>query len=80
MDINYSIRHALDEMDETVILTSHDLEFFRDACARVALVRERRIAWMVLRQMGLSKPGIQIEPWENRKDILMRIPDIRQST
>jgi methyl coenzyme M reductase system, component A2 len=43
MDVKHSILHARDEMDETFILVSHDMEFVRDVCDRVALVRGGRI-------------------------------------
>ena len=39
MDVKHSILHARDEMDETFIVVSHDMEFVRDVCDRVALVR-----------------------------------------
>jgi methyl coenzyme M reductase system, component A2 len=41
--VKHSILHARDEMDETFILVSHDMEFVRDVCDRVALVRGGRI-------------------------------------
>jgi methyl coenzyme M reductase system, component A2 len=43
MDVKHSILHARDEIDETFIVVSHDLEFVRDVCDRVALVRGGRI-------------------------------------
>jgi methyl coenzyme M reductase system, component A2 len=43
MDVKHSILHARDEMDETFIVVSHDLEFVRDVCDRVALVKGGRI-------------------------------------
>ncbi len=46
MDVKHSILHARDEMDETFILVSHDMEFVRDVCDRVALVRGGRIVQM----------------------------------
>jgi len=42
-DVKHSILHARDDMDETFILVSHDLEFVRDICDRVALVKGGRI-------------------------------------
>jgi len=46
MDVKHSILHARDEMDETFIIVSHDMEFVRDICDRVALVRGGRIVKM----------------------------------
>jgi methyl coenzyme M reductase system subunit A2 len=46
MDVKHSILHARDEMDETFILVSHDMDFVRDVCDRVALVRGGRIVRM----------------------------------
>jgi methyl coenzyme M reductase system subunit A2 len=43
MDVKHSILHARDEMDETFIVVSHDLDFVRDICDRVALVRGGKI-------------------------------------
>ena len=43
MDVKHSILHARDEMEETFIVVSHDLEFVRDICDRVALVRGGKI-------------------------------------
>jgi methyl coenzyme M reductase system subunit A2 len=45
-DVKYSIRNARDEMDETFIVVSHDLEFVRDICDRVALMRGGKIIQM----------------------------------
>jgi methyl coenzyme M reductase system subunit A2 len=43
MDVKHSILHARDEMDETFIVVSHDLEFVRDICDRVAVVKGGKI-------------------------------------
>jgi methyl coenzyme M reductase system subunit A2 len=42
-DVKHSILHARDEMDETFIVVSHDLDFVRDVCDRVALMRGGKI-------------------------------------
>jgi methyl coenzyme M reductase system subunit A2 len=42
-DVRHSILHARDEMDETFILVSHDMDFVRDICDRVALMRGGKI-------------------------------------
>jgi methyl coenzyme M reductase system subunit A2 len=35
--------HAREEMDETFIVVSHDMEFVRDICDRLALMRGGKI-------------------------------------
>jgi methyl coenzyme M reductase system, component A2 len=42
-DVKHSILHARDEMDETFIVVSHDMDFVRDVCDRVALMRAGKI-------------------------------------
>jgi methyl coenzyme M reductase system subunit A2 len=42
-DVKSSILHARDEMDETFIVVSHDMDFVRDICDRVALMRGGKI-------------------------------------
>ena len=42
-DVKHSILHARDEMDETFIVVSHDIDFVRDVCDRVALMRGGKI-------------------------------------
>jgi len=42
-DVKHSILNARDEMDETFILVSHDMDFVRDVCDRVALMRAGKI-------------------------------------
>jgi methyl coenzyme M reductase system, component A2 len=42
-DVKHSILHARDEMDETFIVVSHDMDFVRDTCDRVALMRGGKI-------------------------------------
>ena len=42
-DVKHSILHARDEMDETFIVVSHDMDFVRDICDRVALMRGGKI-------------------------------------
>ncbi len=43
IDVKHSILHARDEMDETFIVVSHDMEFVREICDRVALMRGGKI-------------------------------------
>lgn len=42
-DVKQSIRHARKEMGETFIVVSHDIDFVRDTCDRVALMRGGKI-------------------------------------
>ncbi|WP_440950658.1 methyl coenzyme M reductase system, component A2 [Methanosphaerula subterraneus] len=42
-DVKHSILHARDEMDETFVVVSHDMDFVRDICDRLALMRGGRI-------------------------------------
>ena len=42
-DVKHSILHARDDMDETFIVVSHDMDFVRDVCDRVALMRGGKI-------------------------------------
>jgi len=43
VDVKHSIMHAREEMDETFIVVSHDMDFVRDICDRLALMRGGRI-------------------------------------
>jgi methyl coenzyme M reductase system subunit A2 len=43
IDVKHSILHARDDMDETFIVVSHDMEFVRDICDRIALMRGGKI-------------------------------------
>ena len=46
IDVKHSILHARAEMDETFIVVSHDMEFVRDICDRVVLMRGGKIIKM----------------------------------
>jgi methyl coenzyme M reductase system, component A2 len=46
IDVKHSIMHSRDEMDETFIVVSHDMEFVREVCDRIALMRGGRIIEM----------------------------------
>lgn len=48
IDVKHSILTARNEMDETFIIISHDMDFVRDMCDRVALMRGGKIV-----QIGL---------------------------
>ena len=43
IDVKHSIMHSREEMDETFIVVSHDMEFVRDICDRLALMRGGKI-------------------------------------
>jgi len=45
-DVKHSILNARDEMDETFIVVSHDMDFVKDTCDRVALMRGGKIIRM----------------------------------
>jgi len=45
-DVKHSILHARDEMDETFIVVSHDMDFVKDCCDRVALMRGGKVIQM----------------------------------
>jgi len=50
VDVKHSIMHSRDEMDMTFIVVSHDMDFVKDICDRLALMRGGRIV-----QMGPTK-------------------------
>ena len=43
IDVRHSILHARDEMDETFLIVSHDMEFVRDLCDRCMFMRDGEI-------------------------------------
>ena len=43
LDVRHSILHAREEMDDTFIVISHDMDFVRDICDRCALMRYGKI-------------------------------------
>ncbi|HJJ32894.1 MAG TPA: methyl coenzyme M reductase system, component A2 [Methanocorpusculum sp.] len=43
VDVKHSILHAREEMDETFIIVSHDMEFIRDVCDRCMFMRDGEI-------------------------------------
>src|SRR5512136_898658 len=46
VDVKHSIMHSRDEMDMTFIVVSHDMDFVKDICDRLALMRGGRIVQM----------------------------------
>ena len=43
IDVKHSILHAREEMEETFIVVSHDMDFVHDICDRIALMRGGKI-------------------------------------
>jgi len=43
IDVKHSIMHSRDEIDETFVVVSHDMEFVHDICDRLALMRGGKI-------------------------------------
>ncbi|HJJ42653.1 MAG TPA: methyl coenzyme M reductase system, component A2 [Methanocorpusculum sp.] len=43
IDVKHSIVHARDEMDETFVIVSHDMDFVRDVCDRCMFIRGGKI-------------------------------------
>jgi methyl coenzyme M reductase system subunit A2 len=62
-DVKHSILHARDEMDETFIVVSHDMDFVRDICDRLALMRGGKII-----QIGTSDEILSQVTEEEKND------------
>ena len=62
-DVKHSILHARDEMDETFIVVSHDMDFVRDICDRLALMRGGKII-----DIGPAKSILAQVTEDDRKD------------
>ncbi|MCK9631633.1 MAG: methyl coenzyme M reductase system, component A2 [Methanoregula sp.] len=62
IDVKHSIMHSREEMDETFIVVSHDMEFVRDTCDRLALMRGGRII-----QIGKTADVLAILTEEEKK-------------
>ncbi|MBR6011647.1 MAG: methyl coenzyme M reductase system, component A2, partial [Methanomicrobium sp.] len=43
IDVKHSILHSREDMDETFIVVSHDMDFVREICDRIALMRAGKI-------------------------------------
>jgi methyl coenzyme M reductase system subunit A2 len=54
--------HSREEMEETFIVVSHDMEFVRDVCDRLALMRGGKIV-----QIGKTADVLAILTEEERK-------------
>ena len=62
IDVKHSILHARDEMDETFIVVSHDMEFVKDICDRLALMRGGKII-----EIGKTEDVLAILTEDERK-------------
>jgi methyl coenzyme M reductase system subunit A2 len=67
IDVKHSILHAREEMDETFIVVSHDMDFVRDICDRAALMRGGKIVLIgptieVLGQLSAEERQIMAKP------------------
>jgi len=62
IDVKHSIMHSREEMEETFIVVSHDMEFVRDVCDRLALMRGGKIV-----QIGKTAEVLAFLTEEERK-------------
>jgi len=62
IDVKHSILHAREEMEETFIVVSHDMDFVRDICDRLALMRGGKIV-----QIGKTEEILASLTAEERK-------------
>jgi len=62
VDVKHSIMHSREEMDETFIVVSHDMDFVRDICDRLALMRGGKIV-----QIGKTAEVLAILTEEEKK-------------
>src|SRR5512136_2866346 len=62
IDVKHSIMHAREEMEETFIVVSHDMDFVRDICDRLALMRGGKIV-----QIGKTEEVLASLTAEERK-------------
>ena len=62
IDVKHSIMHAREEMEETFIVVSHDMDFVRDVCDRIALMRGGKIV-----QIGKTADVLAALTEEERK-------------
>jgi len=71
IDVKHSILHAREEMDETFIVVSHDMDFVKDICDRLALMRGGKII-----EIGKTEDVLSILTEEERK--IMRKVDVKE--
>jgi methyl coenzyme M reductase system subunit A2 len=67
IDVKHSIMHAREEMEETFIVVSHDMEFVRDICDRLALMRGGKVVKLgptkeVLAELSAQEREIMAKP------------------
>jgi len=62
IDVKHSILHAREEMEETFIVVSHDMDFVQDICDRLALMRGGKII-----KMGPTAEVLELLTEEERK-------------
>jgi len=69
IDVKHSIMHSREEMDETFIVVSHDMDFVRDICDRLALMRAGKIV-----QIGKTADVLAILTEEEKKVMSQQQP------
>lgn len=62
IDVKHSILHSREEMDETFIVVSHDMDFVADICDRAALMRHGKIV-----KIGPTQEVLDLLSEEERK-------------
>jgi len=64
IDVKHSILQAREEMDETFILVSHDMEFVRDICDRLIIMQGGRIVQIgtPMEVLGKERIGDTVQP------------------
>ena len=67
VDVKHSIMHAREETEETFIVVSHDMDFVRDICDRLALMRGGKIVMIgktedVLRSLTEDEREVMSKP------------------
>jgi methyl coenzyme M reductase system subunit A2 len=61
-DVKHSILNARDEMDETFIVVSHDMDFVRDICDRCAVMKGGKIIRIGKTSEVLGSPALEEQP------------------
>jgi methyl coenzyme M reductase system subunit A2 len=69
IDVKHSIMHSREEMDETFIVVSHDMDFVRDICDRLALMRAGKIV-----QIGKTADVLAILTEEEKQVMNLQQP------
>ena len=71
VDVKHSILTAREEMDETFIVVSHDMDFVKDICDRVALMRGGKII-----RMGPTEEVLAHLTEDERKVMGTGVPEV----